>query len=181
MDGIELLREDHRALEALIRAYEDAASDAQRRALARTVVKALSRHASIDELIVYPLASGVLAQGDQAVADRLRALSNISHTLSAVNVALTGATPSREAVDRLMTTVREQVRQHVHADESELFPSLGDQLDHEALVGLALVLEQGKHYATTRPRPAAAHARSSRDLAPPVAAAFDRLCDRLNA
>lgn len=181
MDGIELLRHDHRMLEGLIRDYEDAASGAQRRELATIVVKALSRHASLDELIVYPLASGVLAQDDQPDTDRLRALADISHTLSAVNVAVTGATPSQEAVDRLMGTVRQQVRRHVQADESELFPRIGDKLDRDALVGLGLVLEQGKHYAATRPRPAAATGRSSRDLAPPVAAAFDRLCDSLNA
>ena len=181
MDGIELLRHDHRVLEGLIRDYEDATTDAQRRGAAAIVVKVLCRHVSLDELIVYPLASGILAEGDQAVAARLHASADIRRTLAALNVTLNGDTPSRDAVDGLMATVREQLRDHVHADESELFPRIDNTLDHDALAGLGLVLEQGKHFAAARPHLATPGARSGQGLAPPVAAAFDRLRDRLRA
>lgn len=177
MDGVALLSHDHRVLEGLIRDYEIALSDAQRREAVAILVKALSRHVALDELIVYPLAGGVLSHGDEAVAAPVQHSADIWRTLSALHTAANEKPPSHETIDRLMTRIREQLRQHVDLDESELLPRIGDQLDDDALAEFGLVLEQGRHFASTRPR--SAHAQSRQDLAPPVAAAFDRLRDRL--
>ncbi len=56
MDAIELLKHDHRMVEQLFRDYQAAASDEQRRGVVEIVIRELSKHAALEELMVYPLA-----------------------------------------------------------------------------------------------------------------------------
>ena len=77
MDAIELLSHDHRMVEQLFRDYDAAASDSQRRGVVAILVRELSKHVALKELIVYPLARQVLPDGDNAVDERLKAHINV--------------------------------------------------------------------------------------------------------
>ncbi|WP_309050813.1 hemerythrin domain-containing protein, partial [Streptomyces sp.] len=58
MDGIVLLREDHKTVEKLFKEFERAGEDAHRRKreIADEVIKELTAHAWIEERIFYPAA-----------------------------------------------------------------------------------------------------------------------------
>jgi hemerythrin superfamily protein len=56
MDALELLCHDHRMVEQLFRDYQTARSDTQRREVMEIAVRELSKHAALEELMVYPLA-----------------------------------------------------------------------------------------------------------------------------
>ncbi|WP_143631331.1 hemerythrin domain-containing protein, partial [Streptomyces thermovulgaris] len=67
MDAIELLKHDHRRVEQLFRDYRAAASRTQRRAVVELMIRELSQHAALEEMMLYPLAKKVLPDGEQRV------------------------------------------------------------------------------------------------------------------
>src|SRR5512133_996451 len=54
-DAVEILRNDHRAVEQLFRRFERSRSGADKRRLADRMIRELSIHAAIEEQHVYPL------------------------------------------------------------------------------------------------------------------------------
>jgi hypothetical protein len=179
MDAIALLSHDHRMVEQLFRDYEAAASDTQRRGMVEILIRQLSKHAVLEELIVYPLAKQVLPDGNKTVDERLKAHVKIKYTLEALDRLVAAESSSWEAFDKLMGEMRDQVEQHVRDDEGDLLPRLGQALDHETLDEFGHLLEQGMHFAPTRAHLNAPDEPPALALVAPVAAAYDRLRDRV--
>ena len=175
MDAIDLLSHDHRMVEQLFRDYEAAASDTQRRGVVEMLIRELSKHAALVELIIYPLAKDVLPEGHSAVEERLNAHLNLKFILYALDKL---PAEDREATDHLIAKLQQAVDKHVRTDERELLPKLRDALDQHALDELGYVLDQAKKVAPTRPHPHAPDQPPALVLAAPVAAAYDRLRDR---
>ena len=72
MNAIEILTHDHRMVEQLFRDYRSAASDSQRRGVVELLIRELSKHAALEELMVYPLAQRVLPDEAADIDDHLR-------------------------------------------------------------------------------------------------------------
>ena len=52
MDALDVLMHDHRMVEQLFRDYEAAASDRQRRGVVELLVRELSKHAALEEMLL---------------------------------------------------------------------------------------------------------------------------------
>jgi hemerythrin superfamily protein len=176
MDAIELLTQDHRIVERLFRDYEAAASDDQRRAVVELLVRALSKHAAVEELMVYPLVKDVVPDGHRAIEERLEPHTKLKFILRALDKLPADA---HEATDDLMAQLQRAVDEHVRADEVDLLPKLRDAVDEPALDELGQVLDHAKQVAPTRPDPHAPDRPPTLGLAAPVAAAYDRLRNRM--
>jgi hemerythrin superfamily protein len=174
MDAIELLRHDHRMVEQLFRDYGAAASDGQRRAVVEILVRELSKHAALEEVLFYPFARQVL-NDDAAVDERLTGHMAVKELLVELDRADAGDPRQDELMDRLAPAVAG----HVQADESDLMPRLRSQTDEQALRELGDEITKGKQRAPTRPHPHAPDKPPALALAAPVAAIYDRLRDRL--
>ncbi|MEU6096924.1 hemerythrin domain-containing protein [Streptomyces sp. NPDC047079] len=175
MDAIELLMHDHRMVEQLFRDYRAAATGRQRRAVVETLIRELSRHAAIEELMFYPLAKKVLPGGMQEVEEHLAEHMAAKQTLLALDKLSVDDHRERELVEQL----RQEIEEHVHEEESELMPGLRDAVSQRDLDRLGELLAQAKQTAPTRPHPHAPDEPPALSLAGPVAAAYDRLRDRL--
>lgn len=175
MDAIELLCHDHRMVEQLFRDYQAAATDAQRRGVVEIIVRELSKHAALEELMLYPLAKKVLRDGQQEIDEHLTEHMSVKKTL----VALDGLAAGDERTDALMAELQQAIEQHVLEEEGELMPKLRKVLDEQALQELGQELDKGKQTAPTRPHPAAPDKPPLLTLAAPVAAIYDRLRDRV--
>jgi hemerythrin superfamily protein len=175
MDAIELLCHDHRMVEQLFRDYRAAATDTQRRGVVEILVRELSKHAALEELMVYPLARKVLPDGQQEIDEHLTEHMDVKKTL----IALDGLSAGDEATDELIAELQREVEQHVQEEEGVLMPQLRKALDEQALAELGQELDKGKQTAPTRPHPAAPDKPPLLTLAAPVAAIYDRLRDRL--
>ena len=81
MDAIELLSHDHRMVEQLFRDYAAAASEHQWRGVVDIAIRELSKHAALEELMVYPLAKQVLPDGDQEIDQQLADHMDVKKTL----------------------------------------------------------------------------------------------------
>jgi hypothetical protein len=179
MDAVELLNHDHRAMEGLLREYGTAASDSERRRAAKVVVREIFKHTVLEKLIVYPLAKDVVPEEKRAIDGCLKACTHINFSLVVVDRLLSDGSYPWEATDKLMTDIRQQVQEHIREDQKVLLPRLAENLDQSVLEEFGILLEQAKHFAPTRPHLNMPDEPPALALAAPVAAAFDRMRDRL--
>lgn len=175
MDAIELLCHDHRMVEQLFRDYRAAGNDTQRRGVVDLVVRELSKHAALEELMVYPLAKRVLPDGRQEIDEHLAEHMGAKKVL----LALDGLAAGDDRTDSLMAELQREIEQHVQEEEGQLMPRLREAVDQQALDELGQELDRAKRTAPTRPHPHAPEEPPALTLAAPVAAIYDRLRDRL--
>jgi len=175
MDAIELLQHDHRMVEQLFRDYGAAASDTQRRGVVEILVRELSKHAAIEEMLFYPFAKTVLGDDSEEVDEHLQEHLAVKKLLLELDRAAAGDPRQDELMRQLESTVAE----HVQEEESDLMPRLRAGVDEQALRELGHEIDTGKDRAPTRPHPHAPDEPPALTLAAPVAAIYDRLRDRL--
>ncbi|EHR51781.1 hemerythrin HHE cation binding domain-containing protein [Saccharomonospora marina XMU15] len=175
LDAVELLKHDHRMVEQLFRDYRAAASDQQRRGVVELMIRELSKHAALEELVVYPLAKEVLPGERAEIDNHLAEHLDVKRTLAELDRLHEGD----ERTNELMAELEREIGEHVREEEGELLSKLRESLDQQALDELGEVLEQAKHTAPTRPHPHAPNEPPALALAAPVAAIYDRLRDRL--
>jgi hemerythrin superfamily protein len=175
VDAIELLKHDHRMVEQLFRDYRAAASEGQRRGVVEIAIRELSKHAALEELMVYPLARQVLPDGAAEIDEHLAEHLAVKKTLAALDELKAGDDRTEELMDQL----EREVTEHVAEEEGQLMPRLRDAVDAQALAELGDALDKAKATAPTRPHPLAPDQPPTLALAAPVAAIYDRLRDRL--
>ena len=113
--AIELLEQDHRALEGLFERYEQA-PEGERVALAQEICQSLTVHAHVEEELFYPALRGRI-EGD--MLDE----AEVEHeALKHLIAKLDGAQQSDDLFDAHVTVLKEYVKHHVKEEESEMFP-----------------------------------------------------------
>jgi hemerythrin superfamily protein len=175
MDAVELLKHDHRMVEQLFRDYGAAASDTQRRGVVEIMIRELSKHAALEELMVYPLAKKVLPGGEEEIDRHLAEHMTVKKLL----VDLDKLDEGDERTDGLWHELQTAVEEHVNEEESDLLPRLAEHVDQQALDELGTALDEAKSTAPTRAHPHAPTEPPSLAMAAPVAALYDRMRDRL--
>jgi hemerythrin superfamily protein len=175
MDALEVLAHDHRVVEQLFRDYDAAASDRQRRGVVELLVRELARHAALEEMLVYPLARKVLPDGAREVDEHLNEHMAVKKTL----LALDRLEEGDRRTDELVSELRREVEEHIREEEGVLMPRLRGAVSQQDLDGLGELIGRAKKGAPTRPHPNAPDTPPALTLAAPLAAAYDRLRDRL--
>jgi hemerythrin-like domain-containing protein len=175
MDAVELLEHDHRIVEQLFRDYGAAASLTQRRGVVEIVIRELSKHAALEELMVYPLAQKVLPGGRDEVQHHLSEHMTAKKLLAELDTMK----PGDERTDGVMQQLQEAVTEHISEEENQMFRELRGAVDEQALTELGGELDKAKRTAPTRPHPAAPDKPPALTMAAPVAAIYDRLRDRM--
>jgi hemerythrin-like domain-containing protein len=175
MDAIELLKHDHRIVEQLFLDYELARSDEQRRGAVEILIRALSRHAALEELTVYPFARKLLPDKGIDVDEHLAQHMAVKKTLSALDRLPAGAEDER----RLVAELRDEIAEHVTEEEGRFFPALAGGVDAGALDELGRLLAKARKVAPTRPHPNIPDHPPGEAVLGPVVAFYDRFRDRL--
>jgi hemerythrin-like domain-containing protein len=170
-DAIALLKEDHREVEDLFTRFERAGDGAhkQKRKLVDQMIEALSRHASIEERVLYPWAREYIEDEDDTVLEALEE----HHVVKWLLWELEDLDPADERFDAKVTVMAENVRHHVKEEEQELFSDLRDVATKAELLDLADRLKEAKANAPTRPHPRGADTPPVNLLAAPVSSALD--------
>ena len=146
-----MLKEDHQAVERLFKRFEKAGDRAfaEKRRLADQIVEALSRHATIEEQVFYPVARATVPDTEDVVLESLEEHHIVKWVLS----ELDGMDPAEERFDAKMTVLIENVRHHVEEEEHEFFPKVRAELDRKALAELGRAMETAKELAPSHPHP----------------------------
>lgn len=174
MDALEMLNNDHRMVEQLFRDYEAAKNDEQRRGVVEVMIRELSKHAALEELMVYPLAKDAISDGAEEIDEHLDEHMSVKKAL----VALDEAGDDEQQTRTLLATLQKDLDHHIEDEEGTLWPKLRQAVDQEALDELGKVLDEAKKVAPTRPHPKAPTEPPKLALAAPVAALYDRLRDK---
>ena len=120
LDAIALLKQEHRAVEALFDEFEDA-DESEQSELATRICQMLTVHAQIEEEYLYPQAKDAL--GDEE--DELVYEAEIEHGSAKELIAkIEASTPEDPHFKPLVKVLSEYIKHHVKEEENELFPKV---------------------------------------------------------
>ncbi|WP_412538861.1 hemerythrin domain-containing protein [Longispora sp. K20-0274] len=150
MDGIVLLKDDHKLVERLFKEFEktrDTASPGEKKTLVKSILRELVTHAFIEETIFYPAARAEVPQTDDHVLESVEEHHVVAWLLS----ELQDLDPSDETFDAKTTVLIENVRHHVEEEEKEWFPQVRKALGRNRLVELGEQMSAAKSHAPADP------------------------------
>ena len=122
-DAIQMLMDDHRAVEKLFDAFEQAEkNDLDAKAtLVRRACEELTVHAMIEEELLYPAAQEALDEDDRPDVEE----AYVEHFLVKVLIdKFTKLRAGEAGFDATFKVMSEMVRHHIEEEESDLFPKL---------------------------------------------------------
>lgn len=152
MNAISLLERDHRTVEAIFDQLEELkgeGSSKRKRDLCEKLVKELSIHSAIEEMIFYPEVKKAIAAAKEIVLESLEEHNVITWELDAIH----SMKVDNVRFDAKIKVLRDAVMHHVDEEENELFPMVREALDASKLNDIGKRLEQAKKIAPTRPHP----------------------------
>jgi hemerythrin superfamily protein len=151
MDAITLLKKDHQTIERLFKQFEKAGDRAYvtKRGIVDRIVEELSVHAAAEEQVFYPVARGSVPETEDITLESLEE----HHVVKLLLSELTDMDPAHERFDAKVSVLMENVRHHVHEEETEFFPKVRAQLGRNDLADLGEALADAKKAAPTRPHP----------------------------
>jgi len=118
MDPIQLLKRQHREVEALFKKIEKARSAEPRRALLAELAASLKLHMAIEEEIFYP----AVQQLPVKKAEDMTLEAYEEHAVVKLVLAeLPGIDPEDDRFDAKMTVLSELIEHHVDEEEDEMF------------------------------------------------------------
>ncbi|PBC95153.1 hemerythrin HHE cation binding domain-containing protein [Streptomyces sp. Ag82_O1-15] len=149
MDGIVLLKEDHKTVEKLFKQLEKAGANAhaEKRKIADQVIEELTTHTWIEEKIFYPAAR----EADPGTKDDVLESVEEHHVVLWMLSELKDLDPADERFDAKMTVLMENVRHHVEEEEKEWFPNIRKAMGRNRLTELGEQMEAAKKKAPGDP------------------------------
>jgi hemerythrin superfamily protein len=149
MDAIVLLKDDHKTVEKLFKAFEKADDDAhaEKRRIVDQVIEELTVHALIEEQVFYPAAREAAPDTTDHVLESIEEHHVVVWMLS----ELASLDPKDERFDAKMSVLMENVRHHVEEEEKDWFPEVRKAMGRNRLVELGERLEEAKESATRDP------------------------------
>jgi hemerythrin superfamily protein len=150
VDGIVLLKEDHKAVERLFKEFEkthEKATPAAKRQLVDKILHALVTHAFIEETIFYPAARADVPDTTEHVLESVEEHHVVAWLLSEVRTL----DPADETFDAKVTVLIENVRHHVEEEEKEWFPEVRKALGRNRLTELGEQMAKARAEAPSDP------------------------------
>ena len=177
MNAITLLKNDHKTVEDLFKRFEKAGPRAvkTKQDIVERIVRELSIHAAIEEMVLYPAIREAAENGD---VDKM-VLESLEehHLVKWVLWELERMSPDDERFDAKVTVLIENVRHHVAEEEKDLFPQVNKVYGRAQLADLGEAMANLKKTAPTHPHPRSPDEPPGNLVAGPGAALVDRALD----
>jgi hemerythrin superfamily protein len=153
MNAITLLKNDHKTVEDLFKRFEKLGPRAvkSKEDVVARIVRELSVHAAIEEMVFYPAIRDAVDDGD--VDDMVLESLEEHHIVKWVLSELDGMSAEQERFDAKVTVLMENVRHHVEEEEKDLFPKVNKLLGKPRLDDLGEAMAEAKKAAPTHPHP----------------------------
>jgi hemerythrin superfamily protein len=147
MDAIQALKDDHRAIEALFRKFQQAGRKAkrQKKKLVEQMVEELSLHADVEEQVFYPTVRQA-TNDSEIVFEALEEHGLVKPLLK----ELRAMDPHEERFDAKVNVLIDAVRHHVREEERQMLPKIRALLTKNQLEELGQRIVEGKK-ALSRP------------------------------
>jgi len=134
-DVVELIEQDHRAVEQLFGQFE-ASNDA---AIAEQICEELTKHTRAEESAVYPVFRSRLSDGMDLIGE-----AESEHDQARQLIGRVRNTTDPNHLASLMLELKEAIRHHVHEEETEILPQARTEMSGAALGELAEQFEASK-------------------------------------
>jgi hemerythrin-like domain-containing protein len=177
MDAITLLKNDHREVEKLFKAFEKA-GDRAKATKQRTVdkiIEELSVHAAIEEQIFYPAVRAEVDDMESTVLESMEEHHVVKWLLSEIDKL----SPDDERFDAKVTVLIENVRHHVKEEESELFPEVRAAIGRKRLAEIGDGMQTAKKIAPKKPHPRSPDTPPANLVVGTVAGVVDTVRERI--
>ena len=136
MRALDLLRADHRALQALFDRVRGTADFSERREAYEEIREALDAHLALEDEVFYPPFLK-RSEWEEVVGEALE-----DHRLLQEMIGEIASATDTEDFNDLLDELVESVEDHLVEEESELFPALVPLLAESQWEGLAVAMEQ---------------------------------------
>ena len=170
-DLIELLLEDHRAAEALLRQVGQPGRDQAE--VFHDIVHDLVGHEVAEEEIVYPAVRSSVDGGEALAEARIAEQQEAEELMAQMEKMDTDSDEFAQSLRRL----RDEALTHAKSEEAEVFPRLRDALSPERRSQLGAAYKGAKATAPTHPHPHAPNTPPGNVAAGSIAAVADRVRD----
>ena len=141
LDALELLKADHRRLEALLDEGEQTTGRAagRRQEILRTIARELDVHEQIEERLLYP----ALKAHPEASAIVLEGYEE-HHVADVLLQELEGLSPADERWAAKFSVLRENIEHHIEEEEGEMFRTAQTVMPREELESLGAEMQRLK-------------------------------------
>jgi len=139
MDALNLLKQDHRAVEKLFQNWERAGDATEQHHICQQVCTELGIHSEIEEQCFYPgvrSMAGLEDKVDESLREHVQ-VKQLCGQIAAMSAG-DGQLQSR------MTELKQAVEHHVKEEEQQMFPQVRETCDQQWLLGLGHAMEQQK-------------------------------------
>ncbi len=129
---IEIIKEDHRTVDALFAQYEQLGdrAHATKRTIADQVIQELTVHAEMEEQLCYPAFKEAFNKEDDKMVDEAYVEhEGAKHLLEKLKVLQ----PEEPEFDATMAVLMEQIRHHVKEEEHDLLPRVKKEVSEDVL------------------------------------------------
>jgi general stress protein YciG/hemerythrin-like domain-containing protein len=151
LKATEMLRGDHRKVEALFAQYETANGEhSQKETLIKQICRELNIHTRLEEEIFYPIIQVSLTkEGEQLIAEATNAHETIKNIIGQLSSMISGEVSRDAAIQQL----KQWVKHHVEEEEKEMLPKAEQQLsDQLESLGARLQQYRQRLYLKDSPR-----------------------------
>ena len=183
-DVFTVLAQDHQEVQRMLAELEKApiqvssAGDDQlvlRKKMTQELIIEESKHEALEEMYFWPAVREHLADGN-TLADEATAQEQEAKQILA---GLDKLDPSEADFEKQLTAFTVAARQHIEFEENRVWPGLRAALPAETAAELGRKIADGKSTAPTRPHPHTPSSPGVLKSAGPVAAAADKLRDKI--
>ena len=150
MNAIELLTQDHRAVEKLFADFDADPGDDRQEILAR-IIRDLSIHTAIEEAYLYPRVRQEMPIARAHVNSGAHELEEIKESLARLDESVASA-HTKDVADQV-ATLKKKTAHHADEAERELFPAIAMVARKRELDDLGHAMQRAKRSAPTRPHP----------------------------
>jgi len=153
-DPMTILKADHREVRTILKELAETDEGARRETLTTQVVEALTVHMEIEERLVYPKVAELVGDDDAEEA-------NVEHGLVRETLPKLSGMTSEPGFGAVVEMLLAGIEHHVKEEESELLPSLKEQMERTDWLTLGDAVAEAKA-AAGHPVPAAPRRRSAK-------------------
>lgn len=131
-DPIEIIKRDHRAVEALFKEFEDLDEQAfeTKTEIVERIIRELRLHSEMEEILFYPRAEEALSKEDKKMVDEAYAEHDVARRLLE---ELSVTHPEDPKFEARVKVLNENVAHHIMEEEQELLPHVESALSEEVL------------------------------------------------
>ncbi|HVJ90875.1 MAG TPA: hemerythrin domain-containing protein [Labilithrix sp.] len=136
MNAVELLKKQHREVDALVERFEKARRDDEKEAIFLELAARLVAHDAIEREIFYPACERALGK----IEPLMEGIAE--HGLIEFSIFRADKARGKHSFDYLVRVLAEMVKHHVEEEEAEVLPQIEDAMDESRLARLGERLQE---------------------------------------